>query len=61
MLEAKCKTFLVEMSFICMRRKIHFHINTFAFSIALKFIFRQGHNINIYVPQMLHRSKNKLF
>ena len=36
MLEAKCKTLLVKMSFICMRGKIHFHINTFAFSLALK-------------------------
>ena len=36
MLEAKCKTLLVTMSFICMRGKIHFHINTFAFSLALK-------------------------
>ena len=36
MLEAKCKTLLVKMSFICMRGKIHFHINTFPFSLALK-------------------------
>ena len=34
--EAKCRTFLVIMSFICMRIKNHFHINGFAFSLALK-------------------------
>ena len=34
--KAKCKTFLVKMSFICMRVKTHFHINGFALSLALK-------------------------
>ena len=34
--EAKCKTFLAIMSFICMRIKLHFHINGFAPSFALK-------------------------
>ena len=34
--EAKCKTFLVKMSFICMRIKRHFHISSFAPSFALK-------------------------
>ena len=35
--EAKCKTFLVKMSFICMRIiKKHLHINGFARSLALK-------------------------
>ena len=34
--EAKCKTFLVKISFICMRIKRHFHINGFAPSFALK-------------------------
>ena len=24
-LQSKCKTFLVKMSFICMRKKVHFH------------------------------------
>ena len=28
--EAKCKTFVVKMSFIWMRIKNHFHINSFA-------------------------------
>ena len=31
-----CKTFLVKMSFICMRIKIHVHINSFTLSLALK-------------------------
>ena len=34
--EAKCETFVVKMSFICMRMKNHFHINGFALSLALK-------------------------
>ena len=34
--EAKCKTFLVKMSFICIRIKNQFHINSFALSLALK-------------------------
>ena len=34
--EVKFKTFLVKMSFICMRIKQHFHINGFALSLALK-------------------------
>ena len=34
--ETKCKSFLLKMSFICMRIKNHFHINSFAFSLALK-------------------------
>ena len=34
--EAKLKTFLVKMKFICMRIKNHSHINGFALSLALK-------------------------
>ena len=34
--EAKCKTFLVKMSLICMRIKYHFHVSSFALSLALK-------------------------
>ena len=34
--EVKFKTFLVKMSFICMRIKHHFHISGFALSLALK-------------------------
>ena len=33
--EAKCTTFLVKMSFICMRMKNHFHIEGWAFHLAL--------------------------
>ena len=33
---AKCKTFVLKMSFICMGMKNHFHINGFALSLALK-------------------------
>ena len=34
--EAKCKPFLVKMSFICIRIKNQLHINGFALSIAFK-------------------------
>ena len=34
--EAKYKTFIVKMSFICMRIKRHFHISGFVPSFALK-------------------------
>ena len=34
--EAKRKTFFVKMSFICTGIKIHFHINSFEISLALK-------------------------
>ena len=34
--EAKCKTFLRKMSFMCRRIKRHVHINGFAPSLALK-------------------------
>ena len=34
--EAKCETFVVKMSFICIIIKNHFHINGFALSLALK-------------------------
>ena len=38
--KAKCKTFLLKMSFICMRIKNHFHFKGFALSLALKQRFR---------------------
>ena len=34
--KVKCKTFLMKMSFIHMRIKIHFDINGFVLSLALK-------------------------
>ena len=34
--EAKCETFVVKMSFICIIIKNHFHINGFALRLALK-------------------------
>ena len=37
--EAKCETFVVKMSFICIIIKNHFHINGFALSLALKVRF----------------------
>ena len=37
--EAKCETFVVKMSFICIIIKNHFHINSFALSLALKVRF----------------------
>ena len=33
---AKCETFAVQMSFICVRIKTYFHINGFALNLALK-------------------------
>ena len=33
--EAKCTTFLVKMSFICMRMKSHFHIKGWALNLLL--------------------------
>ena len=33
--EAKCTTFLVKMSFICMRMKNHFHIKGWALNLVL--------------------------
>ena len=36
---AKCETFDVKMSFICIIIKNHFHINGFALSLALKVRF----------------------
>ena len=36
--EAKCETFVVKMSFICIIKN-HFHINGFALSLALKVRF----------------------
>ena len=33
--EAKCTTFLVKMSYICMRMKNHFHIKGWALSLTL--------------------------
>ena len=37
--DAKCETFVVKMSFICIIIKNHFHINGFALSLALKVRF----------------------
>ena len=34
--EAKCETFVVKMSFICILIKNHFHVNGFALTLALK-------------------------
>ena len=34
--EAKCETFVVEMSFICIIIKTHFHNKGFALSLVLK-------------------------
>ena len=37
--EAKCETFVVKMSFICIIIENHFHINGFALSLILKVRF----------------------
>ena len=34
-IEAKCTTFQVEMSFICVRMKTHFHIKDWALNLVL--------------------------
>ena len=47
--EAKCTTFLVKISFICMRIN-HFHINAFALSLALKQRLRGTRKRPIPIP-----------
>ena len=37
--DAKCETFVVKMSFICIIIENHFHINGFALSLVLKVRF----------------------
>ena len=37
--EAKCETFVVKMSFICIIIENHFHINGFALGLVLKVRF----------------------
>ena len=37
--EARCETFVVKMSFICIIIENHFHINGFALSLVLKVRF----------------------
>ena len=37
--KAKCETFVVKMSFICIIIKNHFHINSFALSLTFKVRF----------------------
>ena len=58
--EAKCETFVVKMSFICIIIKNHFHINGFALSLALKVRFfgtrkwpieMPVHRLSMYVPE----------
>ena len=39
--EAKCETFLVKMSFICIIIKNHFHINGLGLSLTLKVRFSE--------------------
>ena len=43
--EAKCKNFLVIMSFVCMRMKNHFHINGFTLNLALKQLEQVGNGL----------------
>ena len=58
--EAKCETFVVKMSFICIIIKNHFRINGFALSQALKVRFfgtrkwpieMPVHLLSMYVPE----------
>ena len=37
--EAKCETFVVKISFICIIIKTHFHVNGFALSLAWEMRF----------------------
>jgi len=43
--EAKCKTFLAILSFVCMTMKNHFHHNGFALSLALKQLEQVGNGL----------------
>ena len=59
--EAKCETFVVKMSFICIIIKTHFHINGFALSLALKVRFfgtRKWPSYCRLCQEGLSRSKN---
>ena len=46
---AKCETFVVKMSFICIIIKNHFHVNGFALSLALKVIQTKCHFFCLFV------------
>ena len=65
--EAKCETFVVKMSFICIIIKTHFQINGFALSLALKVRFfgtQKWPIVGIYWSRMAEHCckpfKNKL-
>ena len=52
--EAKCETFVVKMSFICITIKNHFHVNGFALSLALKVRFFGTRKWPIMVDSQAH-------
>ena len=51
--EAMYKTFLVKMSFVCMKINNHFHINSVALSLALKQRFGSTRTWNIRIINVL--------
>ena len=56
--EAKCETFVVKMSFICIIIKNHFHINSFALSLALKVRFFGTRKWSIHQVLLLREDWN---
>ena len=60
--EAKCETFVVKMSLICIIIKDHFHINGFALSLALKVRFfgtRKWPIVLVKSNQLVKKIENK--
>ena len=60
--EAKCTTFLVKMSFICMRMKGHFHIKSWVKSYRKWLTASMVHktNSNVLLNKLLHLIKSLL-
>ena len=58
--EAKCTTFLVKMSFICMRMKNHFHIKGWALNLVLIQRTRGTRKLPIVLPRPLLQSQQSL-
>ena len=58
--EAKCSTFLVKMSFICMRMKNHFHIKGWALNLVLIQRPRGTRKLPIVLPRPLLQSQQSL-
>ena len=55
--EAKCTTFVVKMSFICMRMKNHFHIKGWVLNLVL--IQRPGGTRKWHILRVLKKLRNE--